>query len=281
MRLARKPFASTLVLALCAATLLPAALSSEEQILTAAITANVLKAHVSFLASDALEGRGTPSKGLDVAAEYIASEFRRAGLEPAGDDGYFQSAPYATITENPAGLQFSVEKDGKTVEPPPDAVRATAETGVEWKDLPLVKAAFADGDTAAFAGSVTGKAVVLVRPDFRSLPEAQREETYRRMSKVRNSLRESKAAVLIESVTNLGPQGPRLTDLSGRKQTPPPAIVVRDPEFRKFVEGLPEGETGATVSASAAPRPAMPRIWPLAALLAYAAAASVTPSLRS
>src|SRR5271157_4624741 len=58
------------------------------------LTANALKADVSFLASDALAGRGTPSKGLDIAAEYIASEFRRAGLEPAGDDGYFQTASY-------------------------------------------------------------------------------------------------------------------------------------------------------------------------------------------
>ena len=54
------------------------------------LTANALKADVSFLASDALEGRGTPSRGLDIAAEYIAAEFRRAGLEPAGDDGYFR-----------------------------------------------------------------------------------------------------------------------------------------------------------------------------------------------
>jgi Zn-dependent M28 family amino/carboxypeptidase len=58
------------------------------------VTANDLRADVSFLASDALEGRGTPSKGLDIAAEYIASEFRRAGLEPAGDDGYFQTADF-------------------------------------------------------------------------------------------------------------------------------------------------------------------------------------------
>jgi len=53
-----------------------------------------LKADVSFLASDALQGRATPSPGLDMAAEYIAAQFRRAGLEPAGDEGYFQNAHY-------------------------------------------------------------------------------------------------------------------------------------------------------------------------------------------
>ena len=56
------------------------------------ISAESLRGHLSFIASDALEGRGTPSRGLDIAAEYIAAQFRRAGLEPAGDDGYFQTA---------------------------------------------------------------------------------------------------------------------------------------------------------------------------------------------
>src|SRR5215218_2533869 len=56
------------------------------------VSAESMRGHLSFLASDALEGRGTPSHGLDIAAEYIAAQFRRAGLEPAGNDGYFQTA---------------------------------------------------------------------------------------------------------------------------------------------------------------------------------------------
>src|SRR5215213_3649352 len=51
----------------------------------AQVSAESMKGHLSFLASDALEGRKTPSRGLDIAAEYIAAQFRRAGLEPAGD----------------------------------------------------------------------------------------------------------------------------------------------------------------------------------------------------
>src|SRR5262245_45801424 len=55
------------------------------------IALDSLRGHLSFLASDLLEGRGTPSRGLDLAAEYIAAQFRRAGLEPLGDDAYFQT----------------------------------------------------------------------------------------------------------------------------------------------------------------------------------------------
>jgi len=56
------------------------------------ISADSLRGHLSFIASDMLEGRKTPSSGLDLAAEYIGAQFRRAALEPAGEIGksYFQ-----------------------------------------------------------------------------------------------------------------------------------------------------------------------------------------------
>ena len=59
------------------------------------ISAQSLRGRLSFISSDALEGRGTPSRGLTIASEYIASEFRGAGLEPGGDTpgSYFQDAP--------------------------------------------------------------------------------------------------------------------------------------------------------------------------------------------
>ena len=67
-------------------------LTPDQRAATDHITADSLRGNLSFLASDLLEGRATPSRGLDLAAEYIAAQFRRAGLEPAGDDGYFQTA---------------------------------------------------------------------------------------------------------------------------------------------------------------------------------------------
>ncbi|NOT58594.1 MAG: M28 family peptidase [Acidobacteria bacterium] len=65
-----------------------------------AISEDSLKGHLSFIAADLLEGRNTPSRGLDLAAEYIAAQFRRAGIEPAGDADvagqptYFQTSEW-------------------------------------------------------------------------------------------------------------------------------------------------------------------------------------------
>lgn len=61
---------------------------------TQLITPQKLKMHLSFIASDELEGRNTPSKGLDLAARYIASHLEYYGYQPAGDNGGF----YQTIT---------------------------------------------------------------------------------------------------------------------------------------------------------------------------------------
>src|SRR5438045_610132 len=43
-----------------------------------------LRKDVTFLASDECEGRGVSTKGINLAAEYVAHEFKKAGLKPAG-----------------------------------------------------------------------------------------------------------------------------------------------------------------------------------------------------
>jgi len=66
--------------------------------------------NIAYLASDELEGRGVGSAGIDLAADYIADQFKQIGLEPAGDNGtYFQSFPMTlspTLTDS-GKLTFS------------------------------------------------------------------------------------------------------------------------------------------------------------------------------
>ena len=68
-----------------------------------AVDSNSLRAHLEFLADDALEGRRPGTRGGELAARYIAAEFQRMGLEPAGDSGtYYHSVPIITLTPHPA-----------------------------------------------------------------------------------------------------------------------------------------------------------------------------------
>jgi len=65
------------------------------------VTAAELLKHVRYLASDELEGRKAGSRGAELAAQYIASEFKRYGLTPLGDQGtFFQSFEFV------AGIQL-------------------------------------------------------------------------------------------------------------------------------------------------------------------------------
>jgi Peptidase family M28 len=83
------------------------------------ITAAQLRTYLSFIASDEMEGRDTPSRGLDTVAKFIALNLTRWGFKPAGDDGTFlqkialrrdQIDPAKTIAEI-NGQKFMVGDD--------------------------------------------------------------------------------------------------------------------------------------------------------------------------
>jgi hypothetical protein len=86
----------TILVAALAVLLTPAAVSaqspqSEADVRAAVetITPRDYYDRVSVIAHDSMRGRDTPSPGLDMTADWIASEFTRFGLQPAGDDGTF------------------------------------------------------------------------------------------------------------------------------------------------------------------------------------------------
>ena len=97
------------------------------------IRAASLRGDLSFIASDALDGRDTPSPGLDIAAEYIAAQFRRAGLEPAGDDGYFQTARMEVLGPNFEGFEITLGEGERSYAAAPDGRRAEPVRGAGFE----------------------------------------------------------------------------------------------------------------------------------------------------
>ena len=71
-------------------------------------------AHIQYLADDSLEGRQTGSEGHRKAAEYVAKQFAKAGLRPAGDaGGYVQSVPFISRRIVEERSHLSLERGGQ------------------------------------------------------------------------------------------------------------------------------------------------------------------------
>src|SRR5437764_6368415 len=115
MKLHRSPIALLLALALSA--------SVTAQV-NPSITEQNIRAELGFLASDAMQGRGSGTIYERIAAEYIGSQFRQFGLEPGGDTdsagnkGYVQRVPL---------------ESAKFVEPPTLTV-ITGNSTQRWED---------------------------------------------------------------------------------------------------------------------------------------------------
>ncbi|MCU0413028.1 MAG: M28 family peptidase [Ignavibacteriaceae bacterium] len=81
------------------------------------ITAEEIKDHISFLASDKLKGRDSGTQELFAAAVYISDEFKNYGLEPLFGDNYLQEFPFIKTIELTDKNNLSFTSNGKEVTP--------------------------------------------------------------------------------------------------------------------------------------------------------------------
>jgi hypothetical protein len=135
--------------------------------------------HVAFLADDALQGRETGSPGHARAAEYVAAEFAKAGLEPAGTRGFVQPVAFKTRTIDEAHSSLALVRDGRTT-PLTLGEHAYFRVGVDPApsvDAPLVFAGHGlnipeQGITDLEGLTIRGAIVVYLNTTPRSLPGA-------------------------------------------------------------------------------------------------------------
>ena len=236
------------------------------------VTAESMRGHLSFLASDALEGRRTPSRGLDIAAEYIAAQFRRAGLEPAGGDGYFQTAEWRLSARDAAAFRLSFG-GGASAAP---AIRAE-QLGVGfsiaglnfWEpqgELSLSGARLLKLDYAAPNASLTreqveGRVVVTELPAFPRGDQARAIQLLREENAFLTRLRALGAPLVLaferRSERARGGRAPRVIDperAGGARNLPEglddaqaaPLVFVHGAEAARFFDSLPAGASDAT-----------------------------------
>lgn len=143
-----------------------------------AISAVEIKSYISVLADDSLQGRKPFSPGETKAVNYIASEFKKAGLEPGNKGSYFQDVPMVEIGSTPsATMQITGGKTNISLNSLTDFVASTRREvdTVTLKNSPLVFAGY--GIVAPeykwndYAGlDVKGKTVIVLvnDPGFKS-----------------------------------------------------------------------------------------------------------------
>ncbi|GIX03931.1 MAG: aminopeptidase [Planctomycetaceae bacterium] len=130
-----------------------------------------LRRDAAYLASDELEGRGVRTRGLLLAAEYIAHEFAQAGL----DISHYNGTPYQEFRLHPEGERGTVYElalqlaDGQTLHLDPQTDFRTLMTGPRGRqELPVVFVGYgiteAEWNYDDFEGiDVQGKAVIILR----------------------------------------------------------------------------------------------------------------------
>ena len=195
----------------------------------ASISGDSLRGNLSFIAADLLEGRDTPSRGLDIAALYIAAQFRRAGLEPAGDDGYFQTAKVLRVAQAAEGLDLRLQNGSRTLAVSRDRTMVVSQRALELSGAPVYKIA----DQADLrAAIVKGKVVLCARAMAPAAAALQ------------------PAAFLETADDESGRAAPRLIDADKERAVfgGVPRLIVRDPEAVKLLREAKGGETGITVS---------------------------------
>ena len=144
---------------------------------TPAIQPDAVLAHIRFLASDDLQGRANGSEGLQKAGDYIAQQFKSAGLRPGGKDGgWFQPFELVAGLEIGEGNEVVIQSRGaRAVQltlgssfmplsvTPNDSTTAPSE---DLRKLPLVFAGYGISSTPLgyddYADlDVSGKAVLI------------------------------------------------------------------------------------------------------------------------
>ena len=152
------------------------------------------RAHMALLADDLLEGRGTGTRGHEIAARYVGAQFEALGLKPAGQNGtYYQRVPFRQITVDPEKCAISLSENGSTSQLKwgEDFITRGSEVNPDVSlEAPLVFVGYGvrtpDGSYDDYAGvDVKGKIVVT----FSGAPLSLPSELQAHLSSTREKLR--------------------------------------------------------------------------------------------
>lgn len=223
--------------------------ASEIQHVLDEIKADSLRTDLMYIASDQLQGRDTPSPGLDLAADYIAAQFRRAGLEPGVGDSYFEDAPMLVEEPNFSNFELKLTDGSRQFNADPKTTILNVPGAIDLKDTPLFKLDLSDESLVQHltASQVDDKVVIIkIDPRLRA-----------RLRPVNRVLHTAKPALVIlvdpKGITMHGRRPRQLVDPkeSGSEQSNPRVSISGEIAARFFAALKPASNATATVHVAA------------------------------
>ena len=218
-------------------------LTPEIQSVLNAITPGNLRGNLSFLASDLLQGRYTPSPGLDIAAEFIASQFRAAGLEPGAPD-FFQLADMVDRRMPRVQTAMVLVEGEETTEAPADAIAVRGvNRAAHIEHSPVV--AFSSCDPALLTGKdLAGKAVVVPQPAYQSMPGDQATDMFEKARAFDEEVAASQASIeiVVGKVRGMG-NASRLIPADEAFANRVPLIETSNELLQKWMEHPADGRS--------------------------------------
>lgn len=226
-----------------------AAIAPEVRAVLDGIQAAPLRRDLSYIASDQLEGRDSPSHGLDLAANYIAEQFQKAGLEPAVGSSYFQTASMLVVEPNFSNFELRLVAGNRGFVATPKNTVLSVPAALDLRDDPVFKLDLRDEALVQqlTPNQIEGK-VVLVGIEPRSRM---------RLRAVSRVLREGKPLLLIlvdrKGLTTEGRRPRRLVDPAEENEEPAiPRITLTGDEAARFYASLKPGAGSASASGNIA-----------------------------
>ncbi|MGH7468739.1 MAG: M28 family peptidase [Longimicrobiales bacterium] len=144
------------VIALSLLLLLPAA--SPAQL----IDTLALRAHTRFLSHDSLMGRGTGTRGEQIAARYIESQLRILGVQPAGTGSYRQPVPLRQASIDSARIVLRGGADSTVFANPDFLINTGGERALQGFAGPTLLVGTAEHARSLNDGAISGHVLVLL-----------------------------------------------------------------------------------------------------------------------
>lgn len=231
-----------------------AVLTSPERKAADKVKLETIRSLTTTLSSKEFEGRGTAQPGGDRAAKYIADEFAKLGLKPAGENGtYFQPIKFrstevlssTSVKIGDASLEHGVDY---VIVPPYSSEAVDVSGGVVFAGFGVVSPELKRDDLAGL--DLKGKIVIIANGEPTGVDAAAWRRATSPQSRAMNIFRAGAAAMLVANVgTTAQPFSMVANYLSRRRVTlgsspammfkTPPVLLVGDAAMEKIFAGSP------------------------------------------